>query len=108
MNLKKGPISDKIIFIILIFIFSSINCFAQTQSDSVTARKYRTKAELLRQQARYDSSAHYYEKASGLYGKSENWRMQAHCQNKLFEVFFSMAMYERAAVAAHLAWDIAS
>jgi len=97
---KLNGVSSLIYFITLfsVLFFHLQQTYSQNKNeenkpDSTLADDYFAKAESLYEEAHYDSSNFYFEKASSLYQNKDNWLEYIKCLNRLANNYIDEAEY---------------
>ena len=84
------------------------NGHAQVESDTVQARQYYNQGDSLYENANYDASSTYFEKALNIYKAASMWKNVAQCYNKISANYQKSFNIEASVNAAQLALEIST
>ena len=87
----------KILSILLVLMISSLFSFAQDiTTDTTLANSYFEKAEVFKDSTQYDSAIVYFEKASALYQKHQQWRKYLLSETKHGDCYQKLWQFDQA------------
>ncbi|MGB0523782.1 MAG: CHAT domain-containing protein [Flammeovirgaceae bacterium] len=81
---------------ILFLLYIPFIGFAQNESAISLANRYTQKADSLFDNADYQQSTDFYQKASTIYKEAQRWEGYSHCQNKLAENLARLGNFDEA------------